>query len=150
MVAPRRLEGLALPAPLRAPRNQPAFLDPAVAFLGVLAVDIHIVRGPALWRASRVREDAPGIGDPDAAHEGIEEDRLVKGEVWMQEEELGCIGEEADQQDNTRNGQAGESWVEHWKKSGSWERRGGGGGGGERRRRTKESFVCLRRGEWAG
>lgn len=42
-------------------------------------------------------KDAPGIGDPDAANERVEEDGLVAGEVRAQEEELRRVGEEADQ-----------------------------------------------------
>lgn len=48
-----------------------------------------------------MREDAPRIGDPDAAHEDIEEDGLVAREVRVQEEELRCVCQEADQEDHS-------------------------------------------------
>lgn len=126
MVASRRLEGLALATPLSAPCHEPPLLDPAMSFLGVLAVDGHIVGDPTLGRAPGVSEDAPGVGSPDTADEGIEKDGLVAREVRVQQEELRCVGEEADEEDNPRDSQAGESWVEHCC-----------GGGGERREKKK-------------
>lgn len=112
-MASRRFEGLALATPFRAPCHQPSLLDPSVSLLGVLAVNGHVIRDPARGRAARVCEDAPRIGDPDAAHENIEEDGLVAREVRVQEEELRCVGQEADQEDHSRDCQAGESGVEH-------------------------------------
>lgn len=124
MVASRRLKCFALATPFCAPGDEPPFLGSAATLFGVEAVDADVFWGPVLWRAAGVGEDAPGVGDPDAEDEDVEEDCLVSGEVRGEEEELGDVGEEGDEGDDAGDCESGETGVQHFGRGGERERGG--------------------------
>jgi len=96
MVASRRFVSVALPAPLRAAGYQATGLLPGVTIFGVSIVEVDVRRRPCCRRATRGSEDAAGVGYPDAGDADVEKDVFRLREVRVQEEVLGCVGEEGD------------------------------------------------------